>query len=72
VKGINAGSSSSSSSASSLKPILFVNFGGRRKSRDCTGEEDDEEAELEDGESRVSGCGDRWGESVEGILGFVG
>ena len=59
VKGIKAGSSSSSSSASSLRPILFENFGGRRKTCDCTGEEDDEDAELEDGESRGSGCGER-------------
>jgi hypothetical protein len=64
---MNAGSSSSSSSASSLRPIFVeANFGGRRKSRDCTGEDEEEEEELE-GEESGSGCGERWGERSLGL-----
>jgi hypothetical protein len=70
VNGRNAGSSSSSSSASSLKPsLLGGNLGGRRKTRDCAGEEDDD-SEVS-GEDRLSSCGDRCGESADGSLGLA-
>jgi hypothetical protein len=62
AKGMNAGSSSSSSSASSESPIFSLgNFGGRRKSRDCTGELEDDDAALEEGEERGSGWGECFG-----------
>lgn len=43
-------------------------MGGRRKRRDWTGEEEDEEAGLEVGDSSGSGWGERCGERVEGSL----
>lgn len=64
--------SSSSSSASSLSPILFVNFGGRLKKRLWTGEEDDDDSALDDGDERGSGCGERCGERGDGSFPFAG
>lgn len=66
AKGRNAGSSSSSSALDLLSASFCEWNFGRRTNRDCTGELDDDEEALADGEERGSGCGDRWGEIVEG------